>query len=154
MSGTRAHTDSEKARAIGIALVSGTEVAAKSAGVSRRSVQRWVDDPAMSRLVAEKRETVGSHLWAGMQVALESVVAGLKDPDAPLQARATTFGILFDKWALMSGEATARTETKDVTVDLPDDIRRDLRDRFSDRLRTPDEGVEAEGAQGAATPAG
>lgn len=154
MAGTRAHTDSEKAKAVGLALLRGTAAAAEASGVSQRTVQRWVDDPAMARLVAETKDGVRDHIWAGMQIGLEAVVAGLKDPDAPLQARANTFGILFDKWALMSGEATSRSESKDITDDIPLSVKRQLRSRFADLAGDPGDGVAAEGAHGAAATEG
>ena len=148
MSGTRAHTDSEKAQAVGIALLRGTKAAADQSGVSQRTVQRWVDDPAMAQLVAETKDGVRDHIWAGMQIGLASVVEGLKDPDAPLQARANTFGILFDKWSLMAGEATARTESKNITDDIPSSVKRELRRRFADLSGDSRDGVAPEGERG------
>lgn len=145
MSGTRAHSDTEKAEAVGLALVRGTKAAAEATGVSQRSVQRWVDDPAMARLVAETNENVRGHLWAGLQLGLESVLGAL-DGDAPLRDRAVAFGVLFDKWALMSGEATSRTESKDISDDIPASVKRQLRTRFADLAGDPGDGVAAEGA--------
>jgi hypothetical protein len=124
--------EARKAEAVGLALITGTEAAAKALGVSQRSVQRWVDDPRMADLVAEKTEVVTDHLWAGVQIGLESVVKGLQS-DEPLAARTTAFGVLFDKWSLLSGRATSRSET--VGSSLPPEVQRGLRERFSELAR-------------------
>lgn len=154
MAGTRAHTEAEKARAVGLALVNGTQAAAETSGVSRRTIQRWVDDPAMAQLVAENSEAVKGHLWAGMQVALDSVIEGLKQPEAPLQARVIAFGVLYDKHALMSGEATSRSESKNISDDLPASVKRELRRRYADLRSSGGDAVAGASEQGPASTEG
>lgn len=80
----------------------------------------------------------------------EMVPADPKDK----QALAMTAAILIDKYRLEAGEATERSERKDISDDLPANVKRQLRDRFADSVRGEAAAVEAEGEAGPATPTG
>ena len=110
----------EKARAVGIAVVSGVTEAERQTGIAKNSIVRWVDDPAFVHLRTRAREEVAQEFWAGIQVGLQAVTEGLRSDDAPLRDKAAALGILYDRYALMSGEATSRTESRALTDDLTD----------------------------------
>ena len=49
------------------------------------------------------------------------------ESNAPLRDKALALATLVDRYALLNGEATARTETKALTDDLSDDEKQRLR---------------------------
>lgn len=118
----------EKAKAVGIAVVTGVTEAERQTGIPKESIQRWLAHPATAQLRTRAREDVAAGMWAGVQVGLQAVVEGLRSPEAPLRDKATALGILYDRFALMSGEATSRTESKALTDDISPDERQRLRD--------------------------
>ena len=142
-----------RAKAVGLAVVVGSNEAARQTGIPERSIRRWVMDPDLAELAARTKEQVAEEWWAIVQKGFRRVES-LLDATDDAQKAATATAIIFDKLALTRGEATSRTESKDISVDLPADIKRDLRDRFSDRVRDSSPDVEAERPQGSATPTG
>lgn len=71
--------------------------------------------------------------WAGVQHGFRTVIAGFDGPE-PLQQKATSAAILFDKLALMRGEATARTETRSLVDGFDDHEKQALRDAIDAQL--------------------
>ena len=52
--------------------------------------------------------------WAGVQHGFRKVIEAF-DQEADVQKKATAAAIMFDKVALLRGEATSRSETNDIT---------------------------------------
>ena len=121
-------TTAEKAAAVGIALAVGVTEAERQTGIPKQSIDYWLNSEAFGHLRTRARADVATEMWAGVQVGLQAVVTGFNDPDAPLRDKATAFGVLYDRFALINGDATSRTESKSITDDLPDHERRILRD--------------------------
>ena len=80
----------------------------------------------MVLLRAEKREDVAADVWAGFQKGVHRIVA-LMDTTEDMSKVAVATGILYDKFALMTGGPTSRSETRSVTDDLGDDEKQRLR---------------------------
>ena len=94
------------------------ESVADKLGVSQRSVERWKHNPELSAIVAKTREesadsirAVASLAWA--QLAQRVADGTMDDRDLIILA-----GVATDKAQLLSGEATSRTETRDITADM------------------------------------
>ena len=94
------------------------ERAADELGLVPRSVQRWMHDPELSRIVAQTREesadavrAVAALSWA--QLAQRVADGKMDDRDLIILA-----GVAIDKAQLLAGEATSRHETRDVTETL------------------------------------
>lgn len=135
----RRYTKAQKAEAVAAATMSSAEAAAESLGIPRRTIGYWQSLPEFAELRQKTRDGVADQFWVGIQVGLEQVVAGLKG-DAPLRDKATALGILYDKHALLTGGATGRTESRDLTGTLADaDI--------LDALRAAHEATAGGGAQ-------
>ncbi len=81
---------------------------------------------------AEKKEDVAADVWAAFQKGVQRV-SELLDTTEDLSKVAIATGILYDKFALMSGDATSRTETLALTDGLDADEKRNLR-RVFDRV--------------------
>lgn len=116
----RRYTKTEKAQAVAAATLSSTEAASESLGIPRRTIGYWLDDPEFAALRHETREAVAEQFWAAIQVGLKEVAKGLRDPDAALRDKSVALGILYDKHALLTGGATARSESRDITGTLAD----------------------------------
>lgn len=101
----------ERARAVGIALVTGsTEEASRQTGVPGRSIREWVDDPEFADLRQRTRDEVADEWWAIVQKGFRRVSDLLTDTD-DLQKAAVATAIVTDKMLLIRGEATSRTES-------------------------------------------
>ena len=135
-------TQTEKAHAVGVALAVGVTEAERQTGIPKQSIDYWLNSPAFGHLRTRARADVATEMWAGLQVGLQAVVDGLRSPEAPLRDKAQAFGILYDRFALINGEATSRTESKTLTDGLDDTEKQRLRD-WIDSLATA---APAEGA--------
>ena len=103
------------AQAVALALVHGVDVAAKRTGVAERTIRRLRDDPALAELGLRAREAVLADFWITIQVGIDEIHAGLTG-EAPLRDKAQTLAVLVDRYALLSGEATARTEHRELDI--------------------------------------
>jgi hypothetical protein len=119
MSERRHYSEEQKAEALGIAVLEGQSSAARVTGIPVTTINQWFNHPRYVNLRNEKRDLVAEMFWSAIQVGLAAVVEGL-DGKAPLRDKATALGILYDKYALLTGAATARTESRDLTGTLSD----------------------------------
>ena len=131
----RHYSARQKAQAVGIAVVDGTTLASEATGIPASSIAYWVDQPAFVALREKTRELVAVEFWSVIQIALGEVAKGIQSPDEPLRDKTIALGILYDKYALMKGEATARTETRALTEVLPDHEREALADAIDAWLK-------------------
>jgi hypothetical protein len=101
------------AEAVALASVIGVPDAARQMGMPQRTLYQLYDDPKYAELREAKKEVVAAGWWAGIQVGFQRVVdlfAQVED----ISKAAVAVGILFDKHALLTGQATARTEHRDL----------------------------------------
>ena len=117
MTTSRTYTKATKARASGIAIATGVSEAERQTGIPKTTIQRWVTSDECVQLRTRAREEFAAELYAGVQEGARHVIDGMRDPDAPLRDKAQAFGILYDRFALLSGEATSRSEHRDISVD-------------------------------------
>lgn len=103
-----------------LASVSSTRGAAEAAGIPPSTLQYWMDDPQFAHLRTQSRERVAEEFWATIQVGVREVARGLTDPDASLRDKAVALGVVYDKFALMTGGATNRSENRDITGSISD----------------------------------
>ncbi len=123
----RHYSRQRKAEVVGIAAVEGQRETARLTGVPLTTINAWFNRDEFVQLRTEKREAVEEMFWAGIQVGLKAVVEGLTG-DAKLGEKAVALGVIYDKYALLSGNVTSRSETQSITDGLPEDKRRKLRD--------------------------
>lgn len=116
-----------KARAVGIALVEGVTETERQTGIPKVTVWQWMQDPAYEQLRTRVREDVMAEWWSGIQLGARHLVAGMENPDVPLRDKSQAFLALAQNYQLMSGAATSRTETKEITDGLTDDEKDQLR---------------------------
>lgn len=120
-------TAAQKAEIVGLAEVVGIRPAAARTGVPESSIRYWQASPEFAQLRAAKREDVAQDVWAAFQTGVRRIVELLPATEDIGKAAIAT-GVLYDKFALMSGQATGRTEHRSLTDDITDSERERLRD--------------------------
>lgn len=138
----------EKGKAVGIALMTSAEEASRQTGIPGRTIREWVESPEFAELRQTPREEVGEAMWVAIQEAVHELRKGLVNPKAYLRDKVAAFDSLVDKRALIIGEATSRTESKDISGDIDPNIKRELRNRYADLTRTGGHAVAGEGERG------
>jgi hypothetical protein len=136
----RRYSEAKKAEVVGLATIEGQRGASQITGIPLTTIHGWYNAPRFEQLRTAKREEFEEALWVGVQVGLKAVVDAF-DGEADLGRKSVAFGILYDKLALMRGDATSRTESRSITDDLNDNERQRLRD-WIDALPIPAAGVE------------
>lgn len=110
----------ERAKVVGLALVKGVPKAAKATGIPMRTIRDYMKDPEFAKLRLSAREDVAEEMWATIQVGLAEVYEGLRKPGERLRDKADALFGLMNQHALYTGQATTRTETRDLTGALDD----------------------------------
>jgi hypothetical protein len=115
------YSEATKARAVGLGMTQGAIAASKATGIPRRTVSRWLagaagDSPIVHAAILESEFAIVQRLWEAVGVGLDEVRRGLLDPKARLGEKARALEVLSTQWALLSGRATARTESAVLNV--------------------------------------
>lgn len=131
MAERRRYTKRQKAAAVGLSVVDGVRPAAEKLGIPLSTLESWRQHPAFEQLRTEKKEEVAADVWAAFQTGVRRVVELIPQTD-DLAKVATATGIIYDKFALMSGEATARNENREILHDFADGEREALEEWFHD----------------------
>ena len=115
------------------AAVSSVAAAAQEAGVPESTLHYWFDSPEFAELRRKTRDDLAAE---SMGMA-HKVLGEIQRRIAEFEPRdlSVLYGILTDKGQLLSGAATARTETRDITGDLGDDERERLAASIDEWLR-------------------
>jgi hypothetical protein len=134
----RRYSKRTKANAAGIAMAEGVTEAERQTGIPKETIHYWLRQPEFAHLRTTARETVAEDFWAGVQIGIDEVTKGLRDPNVPLKDKAIALGTIYDRFALLTGSATSRTEHRELLADF-DDHERDamaewLRELARERL--------------------
>jgi hypothetical protein len=114
----RVYTRRQKATAVIAAEMSTVAAAALHAGIPETTVRYWMDEPEFVLLRAKTREEVAVETRTLAVKALGEIRRRLGE----FEPRDLTilYGVLTDKAELVSGHATSRSETRDITDALDD----------------------------------
>ncbi len=134
MAERRRYTAKQKAQAVGIAVVEGVTEAERQLAIPKQTIDYWLRKPEFGPLRTTAREVVVEDFWVGVQVGLEEVAKGLRS-DAPLKDKAAALGVLYDRFALLTGHPTSRSEHRDITASMKDHEREALADAIDDWLK-------------------
>jgi transposase-like protein len=115
----RRYTKREKAAAVATATMTSTEAAAESTGIPESTIRYWMDKPEFAELRTKTRDQVADEFWSTIQLGLKRLVELIPQTE-DLQKVSVSLGILYDKHALLTGGATGRTESRDLTGSLAD----------------------------------
>lgn len=113
----RRYTAKQRAQATGLAIVEGVTEAERQTGIPKQTIDYWTTKPEFGHLRTTAQETVAEQFWIGIQVGLREVIKGLEG-DAPLREKAEAMKVMADRYALLTGGVTGRTES--ITSGLND----------------------------------
>lgn len=148
MAAGRRYTKQQKATAVMAAEMVNAQAAAEQTGIPRTTIIHWLNDPELVALRQKTRETMAEDMKALAMVALDALMGAIRRGELEGRDLIVALGVAIDKAQLLSGEATSRTETRDLTDTLDDHERARLRDILDDALRqaedaaTPGAGVD------------
>jgi hypothetical protein len=94
-------------------MVDGVTAAERVTGIPKQTIHQWTEKPEYGQLRTTAREVVVQELWVGLQVGVKVLTEGLEG-DAPLNHKAAAFDSLAERYALLNGEATTRTENREL----------------------------------------
>lgn len=136
MSERRRYSARTKAKAVGIAVVDGVTDAERQTGIPKQTIDYWLrQDDRFGQLRTRAREEVAEDFWVGIQIGLDEVTKGLRDAGTPLRDKAAALHELGDRFALLTGAATSRTERRDLTDNLDDGEKEALADAIDEWLK-------------------
>ena len=143
----------ERARAVGIAVVAGGAEASRQTGIPRQTIDEWLHSAEFGELRQRTKEEVAEEWWAGVQAYQRAIMAKLDG--ASLRDTVGAFMIMNQQLMLIRGEATTRVESRDLTYSLDDhelDQLREFLQRHATAQHPPEAAVAGAGSNGA-TPA-
>lgn len=133
----RHYTKRQKLVAVVAADMTTGLAASRATGVPRSTLQHWLDDPELARYRQNAREEVADEVRVVARLAWEKLGEAIRSGRMEPRDLVLASGMAMDKLLLLSGEATARTETRDLTGDLNDHERAQLRDILDAVLEEP-----------------
>ena len=117
---SKRYSPERKTEALGIAAVRGVTEAERQTGIPKETIHYWTKTPEFARLRTTAREAMADQFWVALQVALSAVTSDLRNPDVPLRDKQQALATLYDRHALLTGGATARSENRDITGTISD----------------------------------
>jgi len=142
----RRYTKRQKGVVVAIAEMSSVAAAAEKSGVPESTVRYWRDSPEFAEIRAKTKADLAEGWIVVAHLAVDSMIGALQRGEFKPQDLPTLGGIATDKSQLLSGAATERAETRDLTNDdheraaLRDAIKREIAERHTDAEAAP--GVE------------
>ena len=131
----RKYTAKQKLSAVMAAELVGVTVAAEQSGVPHRTLGYWLDQPQYAEYRRKAREDLVEEVGVVANLAWQRVAEALRA--GTLEARDALFAA--DKattlFQLVTGEATSRTETRDLTEQMADHERQALADAIDGWLK-------------------
>ena len=143
----RRYTRADKAAVVAMATIEGQTEAARVTGIPLTTINAWYHHPDFVELRTRKQGEVEEMFWTGIQIGLRAVIEGFGG-DAKLGEKSVALGVLFDKYALLTGKATSRTEQVSITDGFDDHEKHALRDAIVAELGRRSDARTAEAAVG------
>ena len=115
----RRYTKGEKAKVVALASMTTVEAAADQTGIPRTTIDYWMDRPEFVELRNNSSDQVAEEFWSAIQTVVKRIVE-LIPLTEDIAKVGVAVGILYDKRALLTGGATGRTESRDLTGTISD----------------------------------
>lgn len=114
----RRRTRQERAKAVVLAdSLNSTDAAGEQLGIPGRTIRRWRDDPELAAIVRKTREETAEDVTAAMVLSWSRLIERLERDEIDTRDLIVLAGVATDKAQLLTGGATERTETRDLTLD-------------------------------------
>lgn len=136
MTQRRSYSKRQKMTAVLAAELTNPSAAEEATGISRTNIRRWRDDPEMAVYVQKTRDQLGEEMRALAALAVDTIQSYVRSGKFEARDLVTLLGVATEKSLLLSGDATSRTETRDITGTIPDaDLAAAIRE--AERLTSP-----------------
>ena len=132
----RRYSRKSKVAAVIAAEFTTVEAAAEAAGIPRTTVQYWFDAPEFVTLRQKTREDLAEESMSMAHLVLSEIKRRINEYEP--RDLSVLLGILVDKGQLLTGHATGRIETRDITDTLDDAEREALRNAIDEYLKAAD----------------
>jgi hypothetical protein len=118
MTTNRRYTKRQKLATVMAAEMSTVAQAAKAIGAPESTVRYWMDDPSFAEFRAKTRDD----MVEGTALLAHRILGRISETLDQFEPRDLTilFGVMVDKAQLLSGNATGRLETRDLSGSLSD----------------------------------
>lgn len=131
----RRYSKRQKLATVMAAEIVGVTEAARQAGIPKQTLDYWMDDPFFGPYRTKARESMAEEVGVVVHLAWQRVAEALRE--GTLEPRDALFAA--DKattlYQLVSGQATARTETRDITDTMTPEARDALADEIDAWLK-------------------
>jgi hypothetical protein len=127
MAERRRYTRKTKATAVIAAAMSSVSAAAEASGIPRKTLEYWVEAPEFAELRQKTRTELAEGSIVLAHLAQAELTRKIRAGEVEPRDLATIYGIAIDKGQLLAGEATNRTESRDLTNTMDDHEREALR---------------------------
>lgn len=127
------YTKRQKITAVIAAEMSSAAAAAEETGIPRRTIGYWMEDPEIASLRQKTREDLAEEAKVLQQIAAAEIrkrIGEFEGRDLVL-----LYGVVTDKAQLLSGQATTRAETRELSSRLTDHEKDALADAIDAFLR-------------------
>jgi hypothetical protein len=124
----RRYTKREKVSAVTAALASTVHAAAEASGIPETTLHYWYEHPDFAELRTKTREEMAAGSLLLANLAQGELSRKVKAGEVEPKDLAVIYGIAIDKAQLLSGAATTRTETRQLSDGLDDHEKQRLRD--------------------------
>ena len=132
MPGRRYSRKTKMATVIAAEMTSLT-AASEASGIPLTTAKYWYDSPEFAELRTKTREDLAEESMSMAHLVLSEIKRRIGEYEA--RDLSVLYGILTDKGQLLSGHATSRTETRDLTDTLDDAEREALRNAIDEYLK-------------------
>ena len=137
MAERRRYSRKTKASAVIAAEMSSVMAAAEVTGIPRTTIGYWVDQPEFVTLRQKTREELAAGSILLAHLAQAEIMAKLRAHEVEPRDLAVIYGIAIDKGQLLAGEATSRSESRDLTAELKPEEAAKLANQIDEWLREP-----------------
>ena len=111
----RRYTKAQKLAAVAEAERTSLTAAAESTAIPITTLKYWFDAPEFADVRSKTRDDLSEGSIAMAIIAQAELIRRIRSGDISDQALVAAYGVGIDKAQLLSGAATARTESRDIT---------------------------------------
>ena len=133
----RRYTKRQKAAAVVESERTSMTQASEKLGVPITTIDYWMDRPEFVELRKKTREELAAGSITLAHLAQAEITAKIQAHEVEARDLAVIYGIAIDKGQLLAGEATSRSETRDLTDRLTPDQTVALMDEIDAWLAEP-----------------
>lgn len=121
----RRYTKAQKVAAVAEAERTSLTATAEVTSIPLTTIKYWFDSPEFADVRTKTRDNMAEGSLVMAIIAQAELIRRIRSGDISDQALVSAYGVGIDKAQLLSGAATARTESRDITGTLSDSDVRD-----------------------------